>query len=50
MFPPDLAWDDFENYAKTDKPVLIPVGSIEGHGLHLPLNTIQLLLMRLLKG
>lgn len=39
MFPDNLTWDDFEIYAKMDKPILIPVGSMEGHGYHLPLNT-----------
>lgn len=39
MFPDELTWDDFEIYAKMGKPILIPVGSMEGHGYHLPLNT-----------
>jgi creatinine amidohydrolase len=39
MFPSDLAWNDFEKYSETNRPVLVPLGSIEAHGPHLPLNT-----------
>ena len=28
-----------ENIAKTKKSVLVPIGSIEQHGMHLPLFT-----------
>nr|ADQ54415.1 creatininase [uncultured marine crenarchaeote E37-7F] len=40
MFPKNLTWKDAEDYLGSGKDViLIPIGSIEGHGYHLPLNT-----------
>ena len=35
----NLSWKDVENIAKTKKSVLVPIGSIEQHGMHLPLFT-----------
>ena len=43
-FLAELSWDRFRDaVAGGDVPVLIPAGSTEQHGLHLPLNTDQLL-------
>lgn len=40
----ELAWDEFRDAAAGGtRPVLLPMGSTEQHGLHLPLNTDQLL-------
>ena len=35
----DLAWPDIQRYTEGDSIVLIPVGSIEQHGPHLPVGT-----------
>jgi creatinine amidohydrolase len=35
----DLAWPDAEKAVEADKVVLLPVGSLEQHGPHLPLDT-----------
>ena len=35
----DLAWPDAEKAAEADKVVLLPLGSLEQHGPHLPLDT-----------
>lgn len=40
----ELTWDGFRDaVADGTRPVLLPMGSTEQHGLHLPLNTDQLL-------
>jgi len=40
LFPENLTWKDVERYVESGKSlVLIPVGSMEGHGYHLPLDT-----------
>ncbi len=35
----ELTSDDVEEYLKTDKTVIIPIGSTESHGPHLPMGT-----------
>jgi creatinine amidohydrolase len=35
----DLAWPDAEEAVKSEKVVLLPLGSLEQHGPHLPLDT-----------
>lgn len=42
-FLAELTWAEFGEAAAKGTPVLLPVGSTEQHGLHLPLNTDQLL-------
>lgn len=36
---PHMSWDEVEAYLKTSDMVIIPVGSLEQHGRHLPLNS-----------
>ncbi len=35
----DLTWKDVEEYLKKRKDVILPFGSVEEHGYHLPLST-----------
>jgi len=35
----DLAWPDAEKAVESDKVILLPLGSLEQHGPHLPLDT-----------
>jgi creatinine amidohydrolase len=43
-FIAELTWKEFqEAAAQQAQPILLPMGSTEQHGLHLPLNTDQLL-------
>ncbi|QSO49310.1 creatininase family protein [Alicyclobacillus mengziensis] len=35
----DMTWQDVELYLKTKDTIILPVGSTEQHGLHLPLGT-----------
>ena len=43
-FVAELTWDEFRKAAaEAAKPIMLPMGSTEQHGLHLPLNTDQLL-------
>jgi len=40
LFPETLTWRDMQEYVKSGKDaILLPIGSMEGHGYHLPLNT-----------
>ena len=39
----DLSWKDVADYLKTSRALLIPVGTCEQHGLHLPLATDTLI-------
>lgn len=40
LFPNSLTWKDVEEYLRSGKDlIVIPIGSLEGHGYHLPLNT-----------
>ncbi|MCD6558328.1 creatininase family protein [Palaeococcus sp. (in: euryarchaeotes)] len=39
MMMENMTWDEFEEVKKKADTVIIPVGSIEAHGKHLPLNT-----------
>jgi creatinine amidohydrolase len=36
---PHMTWDEVEQYLRTSDMVIIPVGSIEQHGKHLPLGS-----------
>jgi creatinine amidohydrolase len=36
---PHMTWDEVEQYLRTSDIVIIPVGSLEQHGRHLPLNS-----------
>lgn len=36
-------WEDIESYLKKEKTILLPVGSVEQHGKHLPLGTDSIL-------
>ena len=38
MIMQEVTWDDFETFVKTGSVIVIPVGSTEQHGLHLPLG------------
>ncbi len=35
----DLSWSDIEGYLKKRSDILLPFGSVEEHGYHLPLST-----------
>ncbi|MBT2644691.1 creatininase family protein [Bacillus sp. ISL-41] len=35
----DNKWEDVENYLKSKKTIIVPVGSVEQHAKHLPLGT-----------
>jgi creatinine amidohydrolase len=35
----DLSWPQVEEYLKNKKEILLPIGSVEEHGYHLPLST-----------
>lgn len=40
MFPKELTWKGVEGYLESRNDlILMPIGSMEGHGYHLPLNT-----------
>lgn len=44
----DLTWEEFEKNRKiSNGPILIPVGSVEQHGYHLPLGTDSLVAIHL---
>jgi creatinine amidohydrolase len=34
-----MTWQDFEHAIRDNRPIILPVGSLEQHGLHLPLGT-----------
>jgi creatinine amidohydrolase len=35
----ELTWKEVEEYLRTDKRLIVPIGTCEQHGPHLPLNT-----------
>ncbi len=40
MYPRNLTWVELKEYiGRGGGPLVLPVGSVEGHGLHLPVNT-----------
>jgi creatinine amidohydrolase len=39
----EITWEDFQSFVKRDGVVVIPVGSTEQHGLHLPLGVDALI-------
>ena len=40
MFPDTLTWKGVGDYVRSGKDlIVVPIGSLEGHGYHLPLNT-----------
>ena len=43
MFLAKMNYREVEEYLKTSDAVIIPVGSLENHGLHLPLGTDALI-------
>ena len=43
MFLSKMNYREVENYLKTSDTIVIPVGSLENHGLHLPLGTDTLI-------
>jgi creatinine amidohydrolase len=38
-----LTWPALEEYSKGNDPLILPIGSVEGHGAHLPISTDFLL-------
>ncbi len=38
MYLADMTWDDVRNYLKKEDCLILPVGTCEQHGYHLPLN------------
>jgi creatinine amidohydrolase len=44
----EMSWQEVENFLKEQKlPILIPIGSVEQHGYHLPLGTDSMVAIRL---
>jgi creatinine amidohydrolase len=43
VYPKDLTWPSLQEYSKKGKPLIQPIGSVEGHGAHLPISTDHLL-------
>jgi creatinine amidohydrolase len=43
VHPKDLTWPRLEEYSKGKSPLLLPIGSVEGHGAHLPVSTDYLI-------
>ena len=44
MHPRDLTWIRLKEYIDNDRgPLVIPIGSLEGHGAHLPIDTDALI-------
>ena len=43
MFLAKMNYREVEEYLKTSDTIIIPVGSLENHGLHLPLGTDTLI-------
>jgi creatinine amidohydrolase len=43
VYPEDLTWPRLEDYSKGDGPLLLPIGSVESHGAHLPISTDSLI-------
>jgi creatinine amidohydrolase len=44
----DRSWQEIENFLKQETgPILIPVGSVEQHGLHLPVGTDSMVAIKL---
>ncbi len=39
----NLTWPELKEYARTRKPLILPIGSVEGHGAHLPILTDTLI-------
>jgi len=40
MYPRSLTWIELKEYIDNDRgPLVIPIGSLEGHGAHLPIDT-----------
>ncbi len=35
----ELSWPEVKEYLKRRKDVIVPLGSVEEHGYHLPLST-----------
>ena len=47
VFASELTWPDYDAAVKTGQtPILIPIGSMEQHGPHLPLDTDAILVRR----
>jgi len=44
MYPRNLSWIELKEYVEGNKgPLILPVGSLEGHGAHLPIDTDALI-------
>ncbi len=44
MYPRNLTWTRLKEYIDGDKgPLIIPIGLLEGHGAHLPIDTDALI-------
>lgn len=44
MHPQSLSWVELKEYMERKRePLVLPIGSVEGHGLHLPINTDTLI-------
>ena len=44
MYPRDLTWVELKRYVERGKdPLVLPIGSVEGHGAHLPIDTDTLI-------
>ncbi len=44
MYPRSLTWTKLKEYIDSDiGPLIIPIGSLEGHGAHLPIDTDALI-------
>ncbi|RLG89150.1 MAG: hypothetical protein DRO15_01215 [Thermoprotei archaeon] len=44
MHPHNLSWVELKEYIEEIRgPIILPIGSVEGHGAHLPINTDTLI-------
>ncbi len=39
MFPKNLTWVKLKAYIEKNRPIIIPIGSVESRGAHLPIDT-----------
>ncbi len=44
MYPPNLTWIELKSYVERgEDPLILPIGSVESHGAHLPIDTDTLI-------